>query len=55
MSQDKFIQGKYVANKGTSAMTYVSPMESILDISDSLVNKLSSGIIVTGYSKDAVT
>ena len=42
MTQDKYIIGKYIANNDVKPISFVSPLEKVLDISDNLLKDINS-------------
>lgn len=42
MTQDKYIIGKYIANNDVKPISFVSPLEKVLDISDNLIADFTS-------------
>jgi hypothetical protein len=42
MTQDKYIIGKYIANNDVKPISFVSPLEKVLDISDNLISETAS-------------
>ena len=47
-SQKKFILGKYVSDNNSTPITYISPVDTVLNVSGNLVGNLTGGIVANG-------
>ena len=54
-SQQKFITGKYAANTDSNPITYISPTDTIMNVSGNLITNLKChGIVANGKDKSRV-
>jgi hypothetical protein len=53
-TQKKFIVGKYATDNDSTPLTYVSPLDTVLNISGNLVTELTEGIVANGEKKEKI-
>ena len=50
-TQQKFITGKYTKDNKSNPITYVSPVDSVMNISGNLLENVSGGIVANGQDR----
>jgi hypothetical protein len=53
-TQKKFIIGKYVADNDSTPLTYMSPLDKVLNVSGNLISGVANGIIANGEDTEKV-
>jgi hypothetical protein len=51
-SQKKFIVGKYVTDNNTAPITYMTPVDSVLNISGNFANGIQGSILANGETQE---